>query len=671
MRLVSSTWRENDFIGLLKDVQCSLELPEGVPATKPPASGLPHLSDDLRTLGILGILRPEELVDLLKKFVFTPVLVTASFASKESPSGDKSMERLTKACDEVCVRVCKGLSAVDSKVDFNTTYAGEASQSDNSSAAVKVARGYATWLIQAAAYAVGAAESPPTAPILWQEARSDLPSEVLAQVDKELLMTLCLHEDLFMSICAASDVSKLRRLYLQSLDCIHGSEDAAVGFLDVLCGQDTVPAWLGLHGLSDEGRWPTISRPWLQNNLQQGLRDLLEQLTPHLEAAMASSVEQAQKEEWTDLASGVFHALECRVRCRLPDERHADWQPSGESLERLATASLLCDAEEFVSSLRHFLVTPLHLRLSAVAPVTLQHDLAKKCDVLVSSASGNPSVFYGKVIATFADPSRTEDCDPAWMQEFEACLEKELHGHAFDPDDLRCKLFGDLFGESLRTAAQCVNFLTLPYAPSNCPSLMTIHDSLDAPSETELQERVRLVGILDICFRVFHWFDAGLQSSPLQALSDLMRVGAWCRQRSTTEHLLRDADNLLCQMGQMAKEFLVQTRQLALRACGEQLQRMVHPVISFLRNNLRRVTDEAAWRDSPGLWALACLRNTDEQLHDQLVCEELLIPVHLFMKSLWGEMNEPAFVKVSCNFDELLAEFLGDRSLHRFLYVAK
>ena len=29
MRLVSSTWRENDFIGLLKDVQCSLELPEG------------------------------------------------------------------------------------------------------------------------------------------------------------------------------------------------------------------------------------------------------------------------------------------------------------------------------------------------------------------------------------------------------------------------------------------------------------------------------------------------------------------------------------------------------------------------------------------------------------------------------------------------------------------
>ena len=124
-------------------------------------------------------------------------------------------------------------------------------------------------------------------------------------------------------------------------------------------------------------------------------------------------------------------------------------------------------------------------------------------------------------------------------------------------------------------------------------------------------------------------------------------------------------------MGQMAKEFLVQTRQLALRACGEQLPRMVHPVISFLRNNLRRVTDEAAWRDSPGLWALACLRNTDEQLHDQLVCEELLIPVHLFMKSLWGEMNEPAFVKVSCNFDELLAEFLGDRSLHRFLYVAK
>ena len=62
---------------------------------------------------------------------------------------------------------------------------------------------------------------------------------------------------------------------------------------------------------------------------------------------------------------------------------------------------------------------------------------------------GNPSVFYGKVIATFADPSRTEDCDPAWMQEFEACLEKELHGHAFDPDDLRCKLFGDLFGESV------------------------------------------------------------------------------------------------------------------------------------------------------------------------------------------------------------------------------
>ena len=150
---------------------------------------------------------------------------------------------------------------------------------------------------------------------------------------------------------------------------------------------------------------------------------------------------------------------------------------------------------------------------------------------------------------------------------------------------------------------------------------------------------VRLVGILDMCFRVFHWLDGGLQSSPLQALSDLMRLGAWCRQRSTTEYLLRDSDNLLCQMRQMAKEFLVQTRQLALRACGEPLPGMVPPVISFLRNNLRRVTDEAAWRDRPGLWALACLRDTDGQLHDQLVCEELLIPVHLFMKSLWGEMN--------------------------------
>ena len=29
MRLVVSTWRENDFMDLLKDVQCSLELPEG------------------------------------------------------------------------------------------------------------------------------------------------------------------------------------------------------------------------------------------------------------------------------------------------------------------------------------------------------------------------------------------------------------------------------------------------------------------------------------------------------------------------------------------------------------------------------------------------------------------------------------------------------------------
>ena len=69
--------------------------------------------------------------------------------------------------------------------------------------------------------------------------------------------------------------------------------------------------------------------------------------------------------------------------------------------------------------------------------------------LLVRFGGGKPSVFYGKVIATFADPSQAEHCDSAWMQEFEACVEQELHGHVLDPDDLRRKLFGDLFGSSL------------------------------------------------------------------------------------------------------------------------------------------------------------------------------------------------------------------------------
>ena len=319
----------------------------------------PDLSDGIRLLGILGILSPDDLVCLLQKLVLTPIHVTAAAALNKSPSGLASMERISKACDAVCARLCKGHSSVDPQRSFCSKSCPPEPQ--DSTATLVVAHGYAAWHIQVAAFAVGVTESAPPAPVFTDESQSAWFSdakESLPRIERELLMTLCLHRDLQLSMGAASHLSKLWRLFKNSLDCMHASHDAASGFLSLLCSADGIPTWLDLlHWLRDEGPMPTISRPWLWSKLQCGLHDLLQEVTPYLEEAMASSVADLKREEWGAFESDILSALERQVRCGLPDDRHADWQPAGDDLQRLMAASLLCDADGCVSVLRRSLAT--------------------------------------------------------------------------------------------------------------------------------------------------------------------------------------------------------------------------------------------------------------------------------------------------------------------------